>query len=232
MHAIELIAGAVDDKYVPDLPERPQPGICCVLGKHCNTIAKKHLIGSSFNDVQYLARPDSGRVAVAVWRAWMFGWRADESKKRDKKPERMSSWLCTEQEFVLLSRRDVRARVFDPPDTTFVGYATTSYKKHGSLMAPVNAPGKNVWLWETRKVDCTDLGRVNHWWQRLRKAQDAGVPRPVLEHLDANPALIRNVGMHVWMEFEAWAALRLHSALYQFLCYLLPSKEELKQCAL
>ena len=85
-----------------------------------------------------------------------------------------------------------------------------------------------MWLWETRQVDCSDRERVTAWWRILRHYQDSGIPRPVLESAAPEPHLIRKVGLSLAQEFVEWAWPRREAALYQFLCYLLPSAEELK----
>ncbi len=231
MHCIDLIAEAVPDEGVPELPEAPKYGICALTGNDGPTIRSKHLLAASFTQWDMLARPDSDRVSVNAWRAWMYGWR-EEGKKRDYRPERMASWRVTPDGLAPLSRKGVREAVLgEAPGTPWAGYATTSYKKHGSMLAPVNAPGGALWLWETRVVDCSDGERVQDWWHTLRRYQDAGIPRPVLETADPEPHLIRKIGVDIALEFHGWAAPRYESALYQFLCYLLPSAEELKEAA-
>lgn len=228
MHCIDLIAAAVPDEYVPTLPEMPAEGVCALTGAAGPTIAAKHLLGASFTQWDQLAVPDSDRVSINAWRAWMYGWRED-GKKRDFRPERMSSWVVQPDGLTQLSRQGVRAFVLGGvPHGPWAGYATTSYKKHGSLLAPVNSADYGIWLWETRRVDCSDAYLVHEWWDSLRAYQDAGIPRPVLESADPEPHLIRKVGVSLTMAFMQWARSRRESALYQFLCYLLPSAEELK----
>lgn len=229
MHCIDLMAQAVP--VVPSLPEPAEPGVCAITGREGPTIGSRHLLGASFTQWDLLARPDSDRVSVNAWRAWMYGWR-DEGKKRDYRPERMSSWLIADGRIALLSRQDVRGAVLGPAsESLWAGYATTSHKKHGTLMAPVNSPGPGVWLWETRLIDCSDAERVQRWWDELRTFQDAGIPRPVLETADPAPHLMRKIGVETSLRFLDWAGSRYQSALYQFLCYLLPSADELKDAA-
>jgi len=72
------------------------------------------------------------------------------------------------------------------------------------------------------------MGRVREWWDVLNVALRAGIGRTVLESLDCPPFVMAKVGLPVWLEFEAWARPKYLSALYAFLCYLLPSQEELK----
>jgi hypothetical protein len=150
-------------------------------------------------------------------------------KKITKKPERMSSWFCDGQTFQELDRIGVREMMFrEELPSNWAAYATTSYKKHGSLLAKVNTGSHRFWLFEERQVDCSDMVQVRDWWKVLNGALRNGIGRTVLESLDCPPYLMRTVGLSTWMAFELWAKDKYLSALYAFLCYLLPSQEELK----
>jgi len=220
MHTLELIAAAL--RYSPDgrapLPEEPAPGVCAVTGSECETIARRHLLTASFTSQALLRAPTSDRVGVAAWWALRHRW------------ERMSSWFCDPYQFARLDRQGVRVQVLtgwiniEP----WAGYATTSYKKHGALLAPVNPPGRNVWCWETEIVDASDEEAVNEIWRRLNIELRRGFGRSILESLDCPAFVARKIGAREWMDFEAWARPRYRSSLYRFLCYLLPSQEELK----
>lgn len=223
MHAVELFSAAVSDDKVPPYPEAPEDGVCCLTGAEGPTIARKHLLTKSFTDWSRLAAPGSDRVSIHVWRAWMYGWRA-EGKARDYRPERMSAWWCDGKELRLIDRKTIRDLVLDPPTAEhWCGYATTSYKKHGTLVAPVNTSSQ-VWAWDDERVDVSGVHAV---WERLREARVSGVPRPVLESLEPNRWAIQALGYAGWIEFERWARPLYQSALYRFCCYLLPSKEEI-----
>lgn len=215
MIAIDLIAAALPQETPP---EAPVEGVCCVTGATCPTINRKHAIKPSFTNLDLLRAPDSDRTGVAAWRALTYKW------------ERMSSWACNGETFERLDRKGVRGLVLSRDEIALpcAYYATTSYKKHGSLRAPANPPGRRVWLFETRLVDCSDMDAVADTWARLRAAQDAGIPRPLIEHLDITPGYMAKIGWRVWRDFEAWARPRMLSPLYQFLTYLLPSQEELR----
>lgn len=143
----------------------------------------------------------------------------------------MSSWIVSvEHGFRRLTRAGVRAAVLgDTPAAPWAGYATTSYKKHGAILAPVNGPGRAVWQWDDIRVDCSNTAEVHAVWARLRAAQDMGLTRPVIETLECPAWLAARVGLARWLAFEAWARQRYASPLYRFLAYLLPSQEELKQ---
>lgn len=216
MHTIDLIAKALSEEESPS-PETDRMGICCVTGAEGPVVKRKDLIGSSFTDGALLARPDSKDAGVNAYRVLKY------------RPERTSSWWADGKEFKKLTRVEVRAAVFaDPPDGPWAGYATTSYKKHGAMRAPVNGPGKAVWLFETRLVDCSDRGRMNEWWKVLNDALRGGIGRSIIETLDCPTFVMGKVGLSMWMDFERWARDKCKSALYAFLCYLLPSQEELK----
>lgn len=221
MHAVDLIHAGVSPAD-PDYPgeitalERA-PGQCCLTGAECLTVSRAAVLGPSFVDGALLAAPGSARIGLAAAVALRYKW------------ERMSSWIVDPSGFRRLDRQGVRAAVLgDPPSGPWSAYATTSYKKHGALRAPVNGPGRAVWLFEQRLVDCSDRRRLAAWWARLRAARVAGVPRPVLEDLAPSPKVISTYGLDRWLEFEAWARPRVRSAQYAFLCYLLPSEEELR----
>ena len=216
--------------YRPEpYPETPVLGLCCVTGDACETIARKHLLGPSFTDLELLVLPDSDRIGVHVWDAFTAGELRD-GKARRYCPERMSSWRCTADQFEPLTRQGVRDAVFGAtPNTPWAGYATTSYKKHGGLRAPVNTGSSNVWLWESVRVDCSDREALQGMWDALRRYQDAGIPRPVLETGDLEPHLVGKIGVDVALEYQRWATPRIESALYQFCVYLLPSADELEQ---
>lgn len=232
MRSLLLLAdafGVSTDWQSEPLPEEAQPGVCCLLGEVLPTIARRHLLTASFTDTALLQRPDSDRVSVAAWVAFTAGELRD-GKSRRYCPERMSSWRCVGQRFLALDRQGVRAAVLgDLPAAQWAGYATTSYKKHGSLRAPVNTGAANVWLWETRIVDCSDRAALLAMWDTLRRYQDAGIPRPVLETAELDSYLVAKIGIRQALEYERWARPRVNSALYQFIVYLLPSKEELDE---
>ncbi len=220
MHPVNLIARALS----PDDPDRPASpdgialGTCCVTGEECNTVPRRAVLGRSFTDGATLAAPASPRIGLDAYTALRYKW------------ERMSSWRCDGETFLRLDRLGVRNAVLNPvpvPRRPWAGYATTSYKKHGALRAPVNDATSAVWLFESRLVDCSDPRRVQAWWQCLIGAQRRGFSRPVLETLDCPPVLLRQGGLREWLAFERWARPRYRSALYAFLCYLLPSKKEL-----
>ena len=215
MTAVDLIASALPPETPPEPPEE---GVCCVTGATGPTISRKHVLKPSFTQLDLLKEPSSTRAGVAAWRALTFKW------------ERMSSWACNGQSFVRLDRKGVREHVLIRDESTIpcAYYATTSYKKHGALLAPANPPCRRVWLFETVLVDCSDMAAVTDMWSRMRRAQDQGIPRPLIETLDIAPSYMAKVGWRVWRDFYGWARPRVHSPLYRFISYLLPSQKELR----
>lgn len=216
MHAVELIARALPESEAPSPPAKGE-GVCCVTGVSGPVVARKDLFGASFTDGALLAAPHSDNVGLAAYRALKHRW------------ERMSSWFCDGQEFKRLDRIGVRDAVLDSlPKRPWCGYATTSYKKHGALRTPVNSGLKAVWLFETRLVDCSNRTKMFDWWQVLNAALREGIGRSIMETLDCPGLVMRKIGARYWMDFERWARPRYKDPLYAFLCYLLPSQEELK----
>lgn len=230
MHTANLIAQALGNMgLLREPPCRPEPHVCAVTGQMCACLPWDEVIGDNFTDAQRLAAPDSPWVSVDVWQAWMHGFRTGEDKKRDKRPERMSSWFVTPERFEMLDRQGVREKVLAvdlPP--LWAGYATTSYKKHGSLVAPINGLGRRVWAFEQRLVDLSDYRDAMRLWGELNRMLRLGFWRSILETLDCPTHIVRDHGWREWLQFVEYAEPRHLSGQYAFLCYLLPSQEELK----
>lgn len=225
MTAIELLAD-----HVPATapPEDPEEGVCCVLGTREPTVPRKHAIKPSFTNLDLLRAPDSDRVSVRAWRVLTYMTEPEPGKKRGRQPLIQSAWIVHDGGIEYLSRLDVRRYVLDGvPYSRWAGYATTSYKKHGSLRAPLNTGPAQRWLFELDVVDCSDRAKVHCWWTRLHAMRTAGIPRPVLENLDIGLPLFRK-HYRIWKPFEPWARANYLSPLYRFLTYLLPGQEELK----
>ena len=217
MHATKLISTAIrKHPDCPDLSVEPVAGICAITGQRGPCVPRKQLLGKSFTTGHLLAVPASDMVSVDAYLSLKFKW------------ERMSSWFCDGEKFTKLKRLGVRDLVLagNTSKKPFAGYATTSYKKHGSLIAPVNSAGKNIWLFEERVVDCSDAIVVSEWWRRLNDILAAGAGRTVIELLDCPAHIMRKVTLPVWLEFESWAKSKHRSSLYAFLVYLLPSQVE------
>jgi len=235
MHAADLIAACLTNEQKEPLPEAAQPGICCVTGAATETIARKKLLGSTFNDDQFLAVPDSPRVGVNVWYAFMFGVygvdaETGETKKRKKKPEYMACWWTDGETFREMNKARIRELVLRGTTAKhWAGWVTTSYKKHGSLRSPVNNTPFGNWGFDDLQVRANDKDKVLVMWAKLRDAQKNGIGRTGIETLDIPVPVMAKVGIGFCSEFIAWARLLAQSPLYQFLTYLLPSQEELRE---
>lgn len=218
MHTVNLIASAIaqDPEKAVYTGETIQ-GICAVTGVYDSCIPRKELLGKSFTNGDLLAAPESNLISLDALHTLTYKW------------ERASSWYCDGERFIRLDRKGVRSMVLTAQYSKhWSGYATTSYKKHGSLFTKVNTSGRIIWRFEMRNADCTDHKRLFDIWTRLNTELRGGIGRSILESLDCPPFLIKKFGIQRWMEFEQWARPLYQGALYQFLCYLLPSQEELK----
>lgn len=213
-HPVNLIYSAIEKQ---PLPCEPVEGICVVTGVYGPSVPRKELFGKSFTNLDLLARPDSDMVGIEAYQAL-------------KHPsERKNSWFCDGKTFRKLTRIEVREMVFaESLPERWIGYATTSYKKHGALRTPINTGNSRLWLFEMRVVDCTDMKKVKAWWSTLNTYLRLGFGRSILETLDCPPYLIQKIGLGHWLGLHSWARDKYQSGLYQFLCYLLPSQEELK----
>lgn len=214
LHPISLIAPTLEDI---ELPCGPVDGVCAVTGLQGQCIPRKELLGKSFTNIELLKCPESNFVSIDTYKVIKYKW------------QRMSSWFCDGKEFKRLDRLGVREMVFAEMPEIWCAYATISYKKHGALNAVVNTGNRRTWLFEMQLVDCSDMERVNSWWDQLNWALRLGFGRTVLETCQCPPYLMRKIGMFEWMKFERWAKYKYKSSLYRFLCYLLPSKNELKE---
>lgn len=217
MFSSDLIASAIKAEW-EELPEAPSRGICCVTAAECDTIARKHCIGPSFTDHGTLRAPGSLRIGVAAYQALKYKW------------ERMSLWWCDGETFRRLNRQDARELIIGAgyASPAWSGFVTTSYKKHGCLRAPVNTGGRAVWLFDSVLVDCTDHARLSVWWETMRQAQRDGIGRQSMETLDIPVGILAQIDQCAWVKYRSWASDKIRAPLYQLLCYLLPSQEELK----
>lgn len=217
MTAFDILAASLD-WFCPDFPEIPddiEEGICCMTGQPTATTARANVIKPSFTRLDLLRAPDSQRASMSVYLALNYKW------------ERMSSWIADGNAFIRLDRVGVRNAVLsEPPPTPWIGYATTSYKKHGVLLTPVNSGDRRVWAFENEVV--TLSADWQDWWRILNETLRAGFGRSIIETLECPVFLMRKNGLQAWMDFESWATPKYRTGLYRFLCYLLPSQEELK----
>lgn len=221
-HPVNLISKNIEHIK---LPCNSIKEICAVTGRQADCIPFRRLFGNSFTNRDILAAPGSNFVSVDAYQSLKY------------KYERCSSWIAMEDKFMRLGksadgdgwRKRILEYVFHPPDCIWAGYVTTSYKKHGALRTVVNSKNKNVWLFENYLVDCGDIKKVMEYWGKLNEALRQNISRTILESLQCPAFIIKKIGLKNWMAFELWAKNKHRSPLYSFLCYLLPSQEDLKR---
>lgn len=229
MHACHLISSSVHDDIA--LPCEPVDGVCAVTGTLGPCLPRELVVSSSNCDIYLFAAPTSRQVHVDVWRAWKYGVTKPGSKGASY-PERQSCWWCDGRTFCTMTKPEMRKIVLNgSPSSPWSMWVTTSYKKHGSVRSPVNMASRGTVAFDDLTVVCSDEKVVSETWARLRGAQDAGIPRPLIERLDIAPGYMAKIGWQVWHEFEQWARPRMRAPLYQFMTYLLPSQEELRHAA-
>jgi len=218
MHAVNLIARAIrDNSECPVLPASATNGICCVTGDSGSCVNREEIFGKSFTNLDILKAPESPLISTDAYLALGYKW------------ERMSLWICDGNQFIRPDRKQVREYVLHGmPLDAWAAYVTTSYKKHGALWAKINNGPYGVWRFEMRDVDCRDVKKINAMYDRLNTALYSGIGRSILESLDCSAFIVGKIGINKWLEFEQWARPIYQSSLYQFMCYFLPSKEELK----
>lgn len=235
MHAVDLISACLTADQKEPLPEAAQTGVCCVTGATTETIARKHLFGANFNDLNILTCPDSLRVGVSVWYAFKFGEpgvnpETGELNKRKKYKEMQTCWWTDGETFREMNKARIRELVLRGTTSKYwAGWVTTSYKKHGSLRSPVNNMPFGIWGFDDLQVRANDKDKVLAIWARLRDAQKNGIGRTGIETLDIPIPIMLKVGMIFCNDFISWARPLFKSPLYQFLVYLLPSKEEIQE---
>lgn len=211
-----MIAESIKNDWEP-LPADSVQGICCVTGDNTQCILRKKGVGAAFTTQGLLKAPESDFISVAAYQAFKY------------RPERASCWIVSPGKFQKLKRTDIRHLVLNGTGLEiWAGYATTSYKKHGALLATLNIGDTAIWQFEQISVDCSDRIAVNAMYDKLLYYLKSGIGRKTLESCDMPPLLIGKIGLPLWLDFEKWARPVYKSPLYQFLCYLLPSQDELK----
>jgi hypothetical protein len=229
MHALEIIGKTIDK----NCPEYPSPeykkgknliplekshGVCCVTGIEGECYPRDTALSESFTNYDLLAAPRSQLINCNVWIALKYKW------------QRMSCFYCDETTFkridVKTEKPFMRDLLFNPPkNKLWLLYITTSYKKHGGLLAPVNF-NTNKWLFETLIVD-VNMDYTRDWWEKLNYFLNNNISRPQLENYDIYIKSKKLDNIKINLEFLEWAKNKYKTPLYKLLCYLLPSKEEL-----
>lgn len=212
----KLISDSIKGVHVP-LPTELVKEICAITGESCMCVPRKKLFSSNFTEQPNLQCPESQFVSVEVYQAMKY------------RKTRMSSWIATGKEFRLLKRIDVRPLVLSGTGSdSWAGWVTTTYKKHGSTRAKLNYAGQAIWAFDEMLVDCANIKKVNGIYNQLVFYLKKGFGRASLETLNCPGFVIMEVGLKEWLELDCWAKPLYKSNLYKFLCYLLPSQDELK----
>jgi hypothetical protein len=139
----------------------------------------------------------------------------------------MSLWLVNGINFIRPDRQQVRAWVLDGVGyPMWSAYVTTSYKKHG-FTTPINRGRFGIWKYDDTLVDCRNNALIRDMFSGMCEFQQRGVSRPIMESMTASVSIIKKIGIPTWTEFLRFAETRQGRA-WQFLCYLLPSREEIE----
>jgi hypothetical protein len=216
MHAIEMIASALTKSDAP-FPDNTNIETCAITGKRTLCIPRNILLKKGFTNEAILKAPLSKWVSVDAYRVLRY------------RPERSWSWICNGRRFVKLKKKEVRNIVIGQKyPKVWVGYVTTSYKKHGSLWTRVNSGINRIWRFEALDVDCGDHQRLIDIWYRLNIEIRNGIGKKSMETLTCSAVALRYIGHKRWIDFERWARPISASPLYRFLVYLLPSQKELR----
>ena len=224
--AIDLIAAHIaSDVDVSGLEIRQE--VCCITGVKCECVPMGAVITTSFTDGQLFKAPSSEWVSLSTYQAWKFGIRA-EGKKRDMNPERNSCWVVNRDAWRHgLKKAEIRQVALEGVTPPWACWVTTGYKKHGTLRTPVNSSRHGVIAFNDLRADCSDPERVMGMFERMKSIQLVGFGRKIIETLECPPGYQKRYGFGPWNEFYSWAKSIYLSPLYQFVCYILPTKEEM-----
>ena len=220
MHPVNLIARSLPTSDRIPLDVEPVRQRCCLTGQMTDCVPRKAAIGAAFTTQHLFAAPQSDWIGVDAFQALKY------------RPERTACWWCDGREFRVVKRAEIREIVLNgSPASPWAMWVTTSYKKHGSLLARVNHGGYGMIAFDELLVDNRKDWITLEWWGIMTTAQRAGIGRTMQESVACPPGLMGKIGLKIWMEFERWARPRAGAPLYKLLCYLLPSQEELKNAA-
>jgi hypothetical protein len=216
MSIFDLISDSIKDDHIL-LPVEPVENICAVTGELRPCIPRKKLFGSNFISYHIFNSPLSDFVGTNVFQTLKY------------RPERASSWVVTPKIFTKLKRIEVRPLVlYGVNSQRWSGYVTTSYKKHGAIGNVINNSKFGVWKFDDLLIDCSDSEKVLGWYNKLNYFLHKGLSRPVLESGQLNQWGAKQAGIEVCRNFLYWIKDKKTDPLYKFLCYLLPSQEEIK----
>jgi hypothetical protein len=217
MHPIKFISNAISVEQSPRPDIGTEIGVCCISGDHDECVKRNSIITNMFSNADLFDAPSSRLISVDAYRVLKY------------RPERASSWICDGNQFTLIRRLDVRDIVINERyPSKWCGYVTTSYKKHGSLFVKINSEKSRVWRFEQLDVDVSDHENLINTWDRMNYFLSIGIGKVTFETLFCYPNIVRKIGPGKCNDFLEWARGIYLSPVYRFLCYLLPSKDELK----
>jgi len=123
---MRLIAKHLDRTIIEGIISININSVCCFTGNHITEgVHKKHLIGKTFTDTEYL-RYNSDYVGVD---AALCLSQVIKSEKGFNSL-RNYNYLATEHELKILKREDILQIIMQPPDPPFCLAVTFSNKKH------------------------------------------------------------------------------------------------------
>lgn len=224
MDTFQILSAAMKiDGMAVEIPNT-EPGICCVTGKHCDTIPRKDMLGASFTAQACFKAPQSDRIGIDAYIAM-----------QDPR-ERKSSWMATENGMRWLRetvKKDVRSLVINGgwPEGWWALYVTTTWKKHGALVAPpCNGASHPMMAYNDETIDLADNSRVTGTYNKLYEAKTMGIGNTMLETLEFQPAAYKAglFTIQYWTKFIKWAKPIYLSPLYRLCLWMLPSADELK----
>jgi len=213
MHVIKLLSDAIT--ALPDAPAIPSGAVkatCEATGLTTDCLLRKEVVSDNFTNQSRFNALGTGYISTMAYRVLKYKW------------ERAGSWICYPERFVRLkTKADLLEGVLeqDKPEP-WAGYITTSYKKHGCLLAPVNANGGNMWLFETMIVNCNNQQKVEEWYNIIQEARNRGVTKQILLSLLPTATQIMRYGLLWWHGFAEWAKKRRSTPLYKLVVYLQP----------
>lgn len=217
----QLFAKAIAGLEDAETPAETKPGLCCLSGIECECVDMKDVLGKSFTNYDLLKAPQSKMISADAYTSLTFKW------------ERMSCWIVSNGVFkrldMKIDKELVRNIVYNGCESpSWMSYITTRYKKHGLLHCVVNKSGRGIIRFEGQNADCRNGELVNSLNNSMQEMIRLGFGRTVLETLDCPSYILREKDINQWLDFVSFAQKHRDSGLYQLLCYLLPTQEELK----
>ncbi len=217
MNTFDLIARALlqNGPGQPcDLERRTET--CCITGETCLCVPRVDLIGESFTTQGIFKAPDSEWVSLDAWYAFKH------------RPERASSWWTDGYEFRSLKRREAWDLLTElcliPSDKAYALYVSKSFKKHGSLVSPVNTPlSHQICVGFEAETIIARTIRFRQYMDSLERWRDNGIAREdivkgyLMKTTKADPGVVQS--------FLNEAPLMRDTGLYRMLTSILPKMD-------